>query len=395
MDSVRLGFIGLGMRGMSLLRDIVLQNEKAYVTAICDIESERMSTAAALVEKKYGCKPFSSKDYRDIASRDDVDAVIIATAWEAHIPIAICAMKNRKPVGMEVGGAYSLEQCFELVKCYEDTGTPIMLLENCCYGRRELMVKNLVDQGMFGEIVHCAGGYMHDMRESFASAKEKNRMYRLRNYQNRCCENYPTHEIGPIARILGINHGNRMLTLTSTASKARGLHEYLLENRSNDPELTACDIKQGDIITTVIKCAGGETIVLTLDTTLPRFYSRGFTVRGTKGMYEESTDSIFLDGDEHFGWKKNWGNAEKYEEQYDHPIWKEYLKCGVRGSHDGMDWLEFDRFFDAIMNDEPFDIDVYDAASWMCITALSEQSIALGGMPVAFPDFTNGMWMQR
>ncbi len=394
MDKVRIGFVGLGPRGRGLLNDIVLQNPKAQVTAVCDVYSDRTEEGAKLVEEKSGAKPFASGDYRDIVTRDDVDAVVIASAWESHIPIAIAALEAGKKVGMEVGGAYTVEQCFELVKCVERTGVPLMLLENCCYGRRELMVRNMVELGVLGEVVHCAGGYMHDLREEVAFGKER-RHYRLRNYINRNCENYPTHELGPIAKVLGINRGNRMVSLVSMASKARGLHEYIMQKKSDDEELVGTHFNQGDIISTIIKCAGGETITLSLDTTLPRYYSRGFTVRGTKGMYEEATDSVFLDGNEHFGWRENWGNAEKYSEKYEHPIWKAYKESGVQGSHDGMDWLEFDRFFDAILEDKPFEIDVYDAAAWMCITALSEQSIALGGAPVAIPDFTNGMWTMR
>lgn len=394
MDKVRIGFVGLGARGMGLLNDIVLQNPKAQVTAVCDAYSDRTEEGAKLVEEKSGAKPFASDDYRDIVTRDDVDAVVIASAWESHIPIAIAALEAGKKVGMEVGGAYTVEQCFELVKCVERTGVPLMLLENCCYGRRELMVRNMVELGVLGEVVHCAGGYMHDLREEVAFGKER-RHYRLRNYINRNCENYPTHELGPIAKVLGINRGNRMVSLVSMASKARGLHEYIMQKKSDDEELVGTHFNQGDIVSTIIKCAGGETITLSLDTTLPRYYSRGFTVRGTKGMYEEATDSVFLDGGEHSGRRENWGNAEKYSEKYEHPIWKAYKESGVQGSHDGMDWLEFDRFFDAILEDKPFEIDVYDAAAWMCITALSEQSIALGGAPVAIPDFTNGMWTMR
>ena len=394
MEKVRIGFIGLGARGKGLLKDIVLENGKAVVTAVCDIYSDRTAEGVKIVEDKTGVKPFASDDYRDIVVRPDVDAIVIASAWESHIPIAIAAMEAGKKVGMEVGGAYTVEQCFDLVRCSERTGVPLMLLENCCYGRRELMVRNMVELGVLGEIVHCSGGYMHDLREEIAFGKE-NRHYRLRNYKNRNCENYPTHELGPIAKVLGINRGNRMLSLTSTASKARGLHEYIMNNKADDTELVGTQFNQGDIVTTVIKCAGGETITLTLDTTLPRAYSRGFTVRGTKGMYEEATDSVFIDGDEHFPGRKMWGNFDKYVEKYEHPIWKAYKESGVQGSHDGMDWLEFDRFFDALLENRPFEIDVYDAACWMCITALSEQSIALGSMPVAIPDFTAGAWTER
>ena len=152
---------------------------------------------------------------------------------------------------------------------------------------------------------------------------------------------------------------------------------------------------QGDVVTTVIKCANGETIVLTLDTTLPRYYSRGFTVRGTKAILE-ATDSVFVDSKEHkahdYDWRKECiNNASEYEEAYDHPVWKQYIKEGVQGSHDGMDWLEVKKFFEALRANAPMPVDVYDAASWMAITVLSEMSIK-GGAVVDIPDFTNGKW---
>ena len=234
---------------------------------------------------------------------------------------------------------------------------------------------------------------MHDLRDEVAEGKER-RHYRLRNYLNRNCENYPTHELGPIARVLNINKGNRMVSLTSTASKAVGLHEYILEKKADDTELVNATFAQGDIITTVIKCAGGETIVLTLDTTLPRAYCRGFTVRGTKGMYEESNNGVFMDGGDHFG-SNHWNNLGEYEKENLHPIWQKYIEEGIKGGHDGMDWLEFDRMFDCYLEGRPFEIDVYDAASWMVVTALSEKSIALGSMPVEVPDFTKGEWITR
>ena len=239
---------------------------------------------------------------------------------------------------------------------------------------------------------------MHDLRSEVTRGKE-NRHYRLRNYLNRNAENYPTHELGPIARILDINHGNRMLTLTSTASISKGMNEYVRRHPDCDQSLLHARFAQGDVVNTVITCAGGETILLTLDTSLPRYYSRDFTVCGTKGMYEEKTDSVFLDGlyslEEEFFWNKHWGNAKEYEEQYDHPIWKDFLKSEIKGGHGGMDYLVFREFAQCIRDGRPCPIDVYDAASWMCISVLSEQSIAMGGHPVAIPDFTNGRWMTR
>ena len=397
MEKLRVGVIGLSGRGYGQMKNIILPRDNVEVTAVCDLYEDRNERAAATVEEKYGKRPFVTTDYRELTSRSDVDVVVIASAWEGHIDQAISAMENKKYCAMEVGGAYSVEECWELVRAYEETKTPFMMLENCCYGKRELMVTNMAEKGFFGEIVHCEGAYGHDLRNEISFGKE-NRHYRLRNYLNRNCENYPTHELGPIAKLLKINRGNRMVSLTSTASKAAGLKEYIKENKSDDEFLMNATFSQGDIITTVIKCANGETITLTLDTTLPRYYSRNFTVRGTKGMYEERTDSVFEDKaheDKHFTWKDEFGNAEKYEKEYQHPIWKEYLEAGIVGGHDGMDWLVDNAFVDAVINGTECPIDVYDAASWMVISVLSEQSILKGGAPVEIPDFTRGEWIRR
>ena len=396
MKNVRVGFIGLGNRGKSLLDVVLAQNES--VTAVCDLYADRAESAANKVEEKSGKRPTEYTDYKKLLADDKVDAVVISCAWEDHVIIAVDAMKAGKAVGLEVGGAYSVHQCWELVKTQEATGVPFMFLENCCFGRRELMVLNMVEQGLFGKVVHCSGGYHHDLREEIAFGRE-NRHYRLRNYLSRNCENYPTHELGPIAKVLGINKGNRMVSLTSTASKAEGLHDYALRKKPDDAFLCGAQVNQGDVVTTVIKCANGETIVLTLDTTLPRFYSRAFTVRGTRGMYEEATDSVFLDNGEDSKYDWSWrankvGNAASYTDEYDHPIWKKYIEEGVQGGHDGMDYLEFKFFFDALRNDKPMPVDVYDAASWMVITTLSESSIANGSAPVEIPDFTEGKWQR-
>ncbi len=397
MKKIKFAVIGLGARGSQLMNDIFTKNKRADVVALCDKYEDRVDKANKLVEEELGHSAFCTQNYKDIFERDDIDAVVISCDWELHIPIAIDVMEHNIPAIMEVSGAYSIEQCWDLVRCWEKTKTPFWFTENCCYGRRELMALNMVEKGLFGEIIHCSGGYHHDLRKEVAFGKE-NRHYRLKNYINRNCENYPTHEIGPIAKILNINYGNRMVSLTSTASKAAGMHEYILEKKPEDTELVNTKFAQGDIITTVIKCAHGQTITLTLDTTLPHYYSRGFTVRGTKGLYEEFTDSVFIDGkDDKFEseWNQKWGNAKEYEEEYDHPIWKKFVEEGVQGGHGGMDWLQYEAIIDFLIEGTDAWIDVYDAATWMCISVLSEKSISMGSMPVEIPDFTNGMWQHR
>lgn len=395
MKKLRLGLIGFGARGSGLLENTLLPmcSEKIEINGVCDSYSDRAEQAADKVEKETGVRPAAETDYKRILELD-IDAVIIMTAWESHIPIAVDAMKAGKYVGMEVGGAYSVNDCWKLVRTSEETGVPCMLLENCCYGKRELMVLNMVRKGIFGDIVHCSGGYHHDLRQEIADGEE-NRHYRLRNYLARNCENYPTHELGPIAKILGINNGNRMLSLTSAASSAKGMHDYICRTKGEDSKYASAEFAQGDVINTVIKCAGGQTIALTLDTTLPRTYSRGFTVRGTKAAYFEDNDSVFIDGEHNkyeFDAKALWGNAEKYEAENIHPLWDGFVPVG---GHDGMDEMVFRAFVDSAAAGIQPPIDVYDAAAYMVISALSEESISKGGAPVAIPDFTCGRWIKR
>lgn len=394
MKNLKIGHIGLGSRGSGLLKTMLLVPD-IEITAVCDVYQDRAEQGAAKILELTGKKPKICLDYHEILQDPEIEAVVIASAWESHVEIAVTALEAHKYVGMEVGGAYSVEDCWKLVRASERTGTPCMLLENCCYGKYELMVLNMVKSGVLGEIVHCAGGYHHDLRDEITFGRE-NRHYRLRNYLNRNCENYPTHELGPIAKVLDINRGNRMVSLVSMSSKAAGLHDYIKQNDKADKALLKQEFMQGDIVTTVIRCAHGQTITLTLDTTLPRPYSRGFTVRGTKGMYQEDNQSVFLDemGSElHFKWQEHWGNADQYLKKYQHPIWTQYLEEGVKEGHDGMDYLVLSAFFESVRNRTQTPIDVYDAASWMCISALSEDSIACGGAPVSIPDFTNGKWL--
>ena len=398
MDKLNVAVIGLGSRGHSIIEHLLLGMSKITITAVCDTYPDRAERSAKTVYDKTGKMPFYTTDYKEILTKSDVDAVLVITAWESHVEIAIAAMESGKAVGMEVGGAYTVDDCFALVDAYERTKTPFMFLENCCYGRNEMMVMNMVKQGLFGKIVHCSGGYQHDLRDEIAKGNE-NRHYRLRNYLSRNCENYPTHELGPIAQVLDINRGNRMVSLVSMASSSLGLNDFASRTENIDPALITAEFAQGDVVNTLIKCAGGETILLTLDTTLPRYYSRGFTVRGTKGMYTEDNHSIFIDGKEegahHWNWRPKWGCADNYRSEYEHPVWKEYLEKGVFGGHGGMDGLVYGKFFECLLESKPMPIDVYDAAAWMAVTPLSEESIKKGSVSVDFPDFTHGEWKTR
>lgn len=398
-DSVNIGVIGISGRGSSMLREL-LACEGVKVPAVCDKYEDRAENGKKIVEEVTGTTPDVYLDYKELIARDDLDAVMCCTTWITHSRIAIDAMRAGKHVAIEVGGAASIEECWQMVRASEETGKFCMLLENCCYNRSEMALFNMVKQGLFGEIVHMEGGYRHDLRDEISLGRE-NRHGRLVNFQMRNGELYPTHQLGPISKVLGINRGNRYLSLVSMASKSRGLNEWIKNNKGEDYDLADYNFNQGDIVTTMIKCANGETVVLTHDCSLPRPYSRAYMIQGTKGIYQEDGEGIYLEGVSHEDkehWTHKWEEFydDGYIDRYDHPLWKKYRQDGIHaGGHGGMDFLVLSAFAESVRVGSQPPIDVYDTATWMAITCLSEQSIAMGSMPVPVPDFTNGMWIER
>ena len=393
---VKLGIIGLGARAETLLATLnELRRADIEVTAICDVRQERIDRILSILASRNAPKPDAYTDYRPLIASDNVDAVLVPTSWNSHLKIAEEAMAHGKYAGIEVGGAASVDELWHLVHAAEATGVSCMMLENCCYGRNELMALNFVRKGMFGELIHCSCGYEHDLAEM--ARLDGNRSEREAHNYRRCGDLYPTHGIGPIAKILRINRGNRFVSLTSTASKGRG---FMLEAERYGRGKVFYN--QGDIVTTVIKCANGETITMTHGVSLPRPYSRDCRVQGTKGIWLEDAKGVYIEGlSPKFEKLDVAGNpymthqwtpvADLYEE-YDHPIWKKFRE-DIIGGHGGMDALTLQAFCEAVRDRSVPPIDVYDCAAWMCLTCLSEQSIACGSMPVAIPDFTNGKWI--
>lgn len=395
-EKIRIGYIGLGRRGMSILKSCFSEMSDVEIVGLCDWGEDRLQNAIDLLEEKGKEKPYITNDYKVLLTDESIDAIVIMTGWNTHVELAKESMLAGKYTAVEVGCAYDLQQCYDLIEVYERTGVPLMMLENCCYARREMMVLNLVKQGLLGEVVHCKGGYMHYLNdvELFCDENPANPHYRVKEYMLRNCENYPTHELGPISKVLGINRGNRMMTLASTASKSRGLKTYAANHLPADSIYNQVEYKQGDIINTCITCANGETILLTLDTTLPRpYYSRDFTVRGTKGMYTEERKVLYFEGEEE---GSNVGfNEEEAFTKYDHPLHAEYARLEAKGGHGGIDWLVCRAFVESVKNGTNTPIDAYDTVTWMSIAALSEMSIQRGGAPVNVPDFTKGKWIRR
>ena len=391
-NKTNFGVIGISGRGSGMLREF-LSVPGVDVTAVCDKYEDRARRGSEIVKEVTGKDIEWYTDYHELLARDDIKGVLICTTWITHARIAIDAMRAGKHAAFEVGGAASIEECWQMVRTSEETGKICMMIENCCYDRNELAVFNMIKKGLFGELIHLEGGYRHDLREEINDGVEK-RHGRLANFTCRNGELYPTHQLGPIAKCLGINRGNRFLTLTSMASKSRGLHDWLVKNRTPDYHSYNRVFNQGDVVTTLIKCANGETITLTHDCSLVRPYSRNYVVQGTDAIYNEAhapyDNVIALDGEEH-GWKP----FTPYLEKYEHPLWRKYITDGVHAGHGGMDYLVLCAYAEAAINDLTPPIDVYDTAAWMAVTCLSEQSVALGSMPVAFPDFTNGAWIDR
>ena len=389
-EPYKFGVIGLGGRGHGNMLEF-LKVEGVQVAAICDQYADRVRGSANRVEELYGYRPAEYTDYKELLARDDIGAVLVFTTWITHSRIANDCMLAGKHVAIEVGGSASVEECWRLVRTSESTGKFCMLLENCCYDRYEMALFNMKQLGLFGDVVHCEGAYEHDLRDEILHGRE-NRHGRLFNFMNRNGELYPTHQFGPICKLLGINRGNRIVSLVSMASPARGLNAYARKEHPDGYDLENYSFTQGDVVTTMLKCAHGETILLTHECTLPRPYSRGYRIDGTKGAYTEDDNQIYFDG---VSPHEQWEPVLPYIEKYEHPLWKEYFVKGVHGGHGGMDFLVLSAFAEAAMNNVAPPIDVYDTAVWMSVTALSEQSIAMGSHPVPVPDFTDGTWIDR
>jgi hypothetical protein len=401
MKKIGLGIVGLGQRGTNVVRDTLTKMRDVRITGICDRYGERTEYALRLLSDKAD-RSLCATDYRELIKNRAADAVYIATPWQTHCSVAIDFLNAGIPVALEVGGAAGIDELWELIAAQEKSGTPFMFMENCCYNKSELLATAMARDGIFGEIVHCSGAYAHDLRDEIARGREL-KHYRLDHYLSHNCDNYPTHDLGPIAKLLDINCGNRMTHLISVASQARGMEAYIDKRRDTiNPELIGKSFRQGDIVDTVITCENGVTIRLKLDTTLPRCYDREFTVRGTNGMYSQSLNMVFLDGaevDETLAtadyYAANINNAVRYEKKYLPGFWQNITEETKKQGHGGMDAFMFEAFLSALRGNRPMPIDVYDAASWMSVSCLSAISVRGGGAPVAIPDFTRGAYKRR
>ena len=412
---VRVGFIGVGGRGQGHVHDSITVGG-IEIVAICDISAESLAAAKAIVLKNGLKEPkyYTGHDhaFEEMLKNEVLDAVIIATPWEWHVPMAIASMKAGVPyTGVEVSAANTLEECWDLVNVHEQTGNQVMIMENVCYRRDVMSILNMVRTNVFGELVHCRCGYEHDLRavkfdllkNDLKIGKEAHSEAQWRGLHSvrRNGDLYPTHGLGPIGTYLDINRGNRFLTISAMATKSRGLHHFVGDHVAKDSLYRNINFNLGDIVTSMIKCANGETILVTHDTNLPRPYSLGFRVQGTNGIWrgegsgnwKDPAQAIYVEGKsttEHV-----WDPAEKWLQKYDHKLWREKGEQAMGAGHGGMDFIMLNDFFDAVRNKKPVPLDAYDAAALSAVSALSEMSVARGGASVDFPDFTRGQWIKR
>lgn len=395
MSRIRFGFVGVGMRGHELLR-LLLAVEGVDVTAVCDVRAAALEGAAALVEAKTGRKPAlltgSDDAYRGLIDRNDVDAVIIATPWEWHLPMALYSMAAGKETFVEVPAALTEDDCWQLVESSEKHQVNCMMLENCCYGRSELMVLNMVRDGLFGELSHAEGAYIHNLRWILDDREVGEGTWRPQWYTKRKANAYPTHGLGPIAQYMDINRGDRFDLLVSMSSPARSLKAYAKRKFAADDPRSKMDFVLGDMSSSLIQTARGRTILLQHDVSTPRPYNRLNLIQGDRGCFAGYPDRLALDD---HGQAEEWiTDLRPWQEKYDSSLWRKLDEeaSGQGGGHGGMDFVMLWRIVYCLRNGLPLDQNVYDAAAWSVIFDLSEQSARHRSRPRDFVDFTRGVW---
>ena len=408
-QKIKIAFIGVGLRGVNHLNNVLLRKD-TEITAICDVDPARIELALKMIKDAGFAKPQvfdkNDQDYLNLLNLKEVEAVVISTPWLWHTKMAVDSMKAGKYTGLEVSAANTLEECWDLVNTHEQTGSHLMILENVNYRRDVLAVLNMVKQNVFGELVHFRCGYQHDLRGvkfndgksaygkgvEFGDKGISESAWRTQHSLLRNADVYPTHGIGPIAAMCDINRGNRLMSLTSNASKGIGLHNYIVDNGGKDHPNAKLKFKQGDVITTTVETTNGETIIITHDVNLPRPYSLGFRVQGANGLWEDDGNRIYVEGKSK---PHKWDAADEWLEKYDHPLWKKYGKMAMDAGHGGMDFFVMNSFIESAKENIAPPMDAYDAAAWSSITPLSEASIENNGAPQEIPDFTRGMWVKR
>jgi len=418
IPTVRVGFIGIGMRGIGAVNRF-MAIEGVEIKAVCDLEQYNLDRAQEAItdQNRPKAEEYTGQDgWMQLCERDDIDLVYICTDWLNHTPMVVYAMEKGKHVAVEVPAATTVNECWQLVNTAEKTRRHCMMLENCCYDKFEMATLNMAQQGLFGEIVHVEGAYIHDLRslnfnprtsqkeayEPTTGDGKKNRPglsgywnYWRKNYNIEHTGNpYPTHGLGPVCQILNIHRGDKMNYLVSVSSDQFGMSEYAKEQFGDDSPEAKQSYKLGDMNTTLIKTEKGKTILIQHDVTSPRPYSRIHMVSGTKGFAQKyPVRQLAFEPDAHNALSKE--KMDSLLAVYEHPFYKEAgKKANELGAiaHGGMDFIMDYRLVYCLRNGLPLDQDVYDAAEWSCLVELTEKSVENHGAPVEIPDFTRGAW---
>jgi hypothetical protein len=400
ISTVRVGFVGVGVKGSEHVSNL-LRFDGVELRALCDIREEACAKAQSQVEKLGRRKPTAytrgEHDFERMCATEDLDLVYTATPWEWHVPVCLAAMRNGKHAATEVPAAITLEECWQLVETSEKTGKYCVMMENVNYMRDEMAILKMVREGLLGELVHAEAAYEHDTRylkiRDYGDGLWLGAHHAMRNGNL-----YPTHGLGPLAWYLNINRGDRLDYLVSMSSNARGMDLYAKEHLPADHPKRIQKYKNGDVNSSLIRTANGITIILKHDTDLPRPYSRTNLVQGTRGIVRGFPEfKVCLEGKDYH---HEWEPGSKYLAKYEHPLWKQALERVARESGTAVgkpasitgDFLEDSRLIDALQTGVAPDFDVYDAATWSVVSALSEKSVAGRSRPVDFPDFTKGKW---
>jgi len=391
IETVRVGYVGVGLQGSGHVRNL-LRIPGCRVTAVCDIRSERTDWATkAIVEAGQPAPAVYNRGPRDferLCETEDLDLVYTATPWEWHVPVMLSAMKNGKHAATEVPAAMTVDDCWAMVEAAEKHRKHCLMMENCNYDRMEMMVFNIVRQGLFGELLHAEGGYLHDLR----GIKFENRnegLWRRAWSQKLDGNPYPTHGLGPVANCLDINRGDRFEYLVSMSSPSRGLQDWAAEHFPLDAPQRQEKFVLGDVNTSLIKTARGRTIMVQHCTNLPRPYSRIHMVQGTKGLFQGYPNRVYIEGR---GRNDQWVPANDVLAEFEHPLWKEIAEQAQGAGHGGMDYIEDYRLIKCLREGLPLDMTVYDAAALSAVVELSGMSVARRGRPADVPDFTKGRW---
>lgn len=397
IEKVRVGLVGIGMRGSGMLRRYV-HIDGAQITALCDLYPERVAEGQEYLASMGvpTAKEYSGEDgWKQLCESDDVDLVYICTPWLLHTPIAVYAMEHGKHVAIEVPAAMSLADCWQLINTSEKTRKHCMMLENCVYDFYEMTALNMAQHGVFGEVYHVEGAYIHNLDPYW---HEYQGNWRLEYNQAHRGDNYPTHGIGPVCQVLNIHRGDRMEYVVSQDTKSFHGKEVAKEMMNTE------EFADGDHVVSLIRTVNGKQIEIQHNVYARRPYSRMYQLTGTKGFANKYMKSGFSVMSENLPDKEiykdldgeSFVSQEVYNElvnDYKHPITAYYEeKAKEVGGHGGMDYIMDARLIYCLNNGLPLDQDVYDLAEWCCLTELSGLSIKMGSMPVEVPDFTRGDW---